>query len=410
MFRYHRYVIIVIVCILFPMNSLGVVNAMDDPAINSNGRFIAYDISVNSGNRVYHRQVYRYDLEDKVTLCVSKTLTGNYGNGDSYSPLISMDGRYILYVSSATNLIGNDTNELPDLYLHDCITGATTIVNTSVELKQAMQPCLFRTMSDDGNMIGYYARSNVFTSSSRYNSVGNIFLFDRKTGNITTIVGDMTFRISQITGYLFVLARESILTGNGSGIIHLYRYDINRNIYKQIDISNAGVSGNSNCCVNYFGVSNENTTIAFASKATNLTTLSDNRYSNVYIHDMRINTTDLISSSYTGDESNGASGEYTVSCSGDGRYVIYDSQANNITQGDENNACDIFLYDKITGRNKLVSIDEHGKQFKGKHVVGPDAVISNDGKRILFKVFPILYLYDIENNISVPIRHNRNIK
>lgn|GEM_PF-4177723 len=62
-------------------------------------------------------------------------------------PVISPDGRYIGFMSDATNLVSDDTNSVTDLFLHDRIAGTTERVNlTSTGLQTTDNGFLIDTM------------------------------------------------------------------------------------------------------------------------------------------------------------------------------------------------------------------------------------------------------------------------
>jgi Tol biopolymer transport system component len=62
---------------------------------------------------------------------VSVASDGTQANGESGEPSISADGRYVVFMSSATNLVAGDTNGLADLFLHDRVTHVTTRLSMS---------------------------------------------------------------------------------------------------------------------------------------------------------------------------------------------------------------------------------------------------------------------------------------
>ena len=52
-------------------------------------------------------------------------------NGASDAPDISADGRFIAYHSAASNLVPGDTNDVPDVFIYDRLTGTTTLLTSS---------------------------------------------------------------------------------------------------------------------------------------------------------------------------------------------------------------------------------------------------------------------------------------
>ena len=60
---------------------------------------------------------------------VSVDSTGHQANADSLSPAISADGRYVAFISAASNLVSGDTNGVGDVFVHDRVTGMTERVS-----------------------------------------------------------------------------------------------------------------------------------------------------------------------------------------------------------------------------------------------------------------------------------------
>lgn len=110
---------------------------------------------------------------------VSIATDGAEGNLPSHDPSISADGRYIAFQSVATNLDPTieDTNNTPDIYLHDRLTGSTILVSKtesgSLPNGESGRP----SISADGRFIAYQSASdNIVPGIS---AIGNIFLYDR---------------------------------------------------------------------------------------------------------------------------------------------------------------------------------------------------------------------------------------
>ncbi len=90
-------------------------------------------------------------------------------------------------------------------------------------------------------------------------------------------------------------------------------------------------------------------------------------------------TTVLVSVSPDGKQGNKASKRPGIS--GDGRYVVFDSNAFNLVPGDTNGGTDIFVYDRKTREIILASVGNDGKQAAG---AGRYAAISEDGRFVAF--------------------------
>ena len=75
----------------------------------------------------------------------------------------------------------------------------------------------------------------------------------------------------------------------------------------------------------------------------------------VYVHDRQTGKTTLISADSAGMKGNGNS--ETPAFSNDGRFVVFDSDADNLVDGDTNGLFDVFVYDRATGFTSRASID-----------------------------------------------------
>ena len=88
-------------------------------AISGNGRFVGYEsfaASLVAGDTNGSADVFVHDRETNETKRVSVGLNGAQGDGDSYVPAISGDGRFVAFFSFATNLVAGDTNNRSDVF------------------------------------------------------------------------------------------------------------------------------------------------------------------------------------------------------------------------------------------------------------------------------------------------------
>jgi hypothetical protein len=130
------------------------------PTISADGRYVAFESASTNFADVcppgadeatcdtlytavgVHTQVYVHDLRTRITRLVSTTAAGLLADGSSYDATISPDGRYVVFVSDADNLVTNDTNisptnptavpSAPDVYIKDLKTGSVRLVSVSV--------------------------------------------------------------------------------------------------------------------------------------------------------------------------------------------------------------------------------------------------------------------------------------
>ncbi|HEX2620094.1 MAG TPA: hypothetical protein VHL11_08100 [Phototrophicaceae bacterium] len=128
-----------------------------DPDMSADGRYVVFASEATNlttqtlpdcFNQDYCPSVYLrdrdtdadgiYDEPDSVeTRLVSVSSSGEPGNDGSDTPSISADGRYIAFNSSATNLVTDDTNEIPDVFVYDQVTGVTSRISIDANGRQS---------------------------------------------------------------------------------------------------------------------------------------------------------------------------------------------------------------------------------------------------------------------------------
>src|SRR6266446_5992680 len=107
------------------------------PVISADGRYVAFEseaanLVANDTNGV--SDVFVRDLQSGTTTMLSVNSSGaGAGNGASTSPLISADGRYVAFVSSASDLVANDTNAALDVFVRDLQSGTTTLASVRAD-------------------------------------------------------------------------------------------------------------------------------------------------------------------------------------------------------------------------------------------------------------------------------------
>ena len=120
--------------------------------------------------------------------------------------------------------------------------------------------------------------------------------------------------------------------------------------------------------------------VIFESTASNLVPNDTNGFSDVFLRDLNAGLTRIVNAGTNGSAANGASG--TPLLSRDGRYVVYESSASNLVSFDSNGTRDLFLYDRVLDRNRVVSADDDFTP--GSNGPSHSAVITPDARFIAF--------------------------
>ena len=145
------------------------------------------------GQHVLHVSVH--DVTRATTTLVSRAADGQKPNGSSFYPSISADGRFVAFASTASNLGTRDRNRLDDVYLHNLETSRSTLVSRSGG-SDADGPSTHPALSGDGRFLVFVSRaSNLLCArrcrptASDLNLVEDVYRFDTMTGEVLRISG-----------------------------------------------------------------------------------------------------------------------------------------------------------------------------------------------------------------------------
>ena len=267
------------------------------------------------------------------TTRASVATNGGQGNKSSFSSRVSADGRFVVFVSSATNFLIEDTNNLEDIYVHDRVNNTTQRVSLGSLSAQALGGASSApVISGDGRFVAFASNATNLVSDDT-NGSKDVFVRDRVAASTT---------------------RVSVATGGGQA---------------------------SACCGSDApAISADGRYVAFESAATNLVVGDTNGLADIFLHDrktlttLRVSVSSLSVQTMIGESSN-------PKISDDGRFVAFASSAPNLVPGDTNNGSDVFVRDVQTGTTTRVSVGPGGVQANGQSF-SPD--ISGDGRFITF--------------------------
>lgn len=136
--------------------------------ISPDGRYVVFtssDDSLVDEVAPTTGQAFLRDLQTGETFWVSPTSTGGEPNNDVQRPIVSADGRYVVFSTYASNVVPNDDNGLRDLFVHDRVTGDTVGLTR------------FADGSGNGSGVGPGAGESIPLSDYRISSDGTTVIF-----------------------------------------------------------------------------------------------------------------------------------------------------------------------------------------------------------------------------------------
>jgi Tol biopolymer transport system component len=376
-------------------------------AISADGRYVAFfsdAFNLVPGDTNLQTDVFLRDLHTGTTELVSLDSSGAQGNGFSYNPSISVDGRFVAFESHASNLVPGDTNSDWDIFVRDRQSGTTELVSLDSNGVQGNSASLVASISADGSYVAFYSYADNLVQGDTNLKV-DVFVRDRLTSTTERVsvssngaqgnnVSD-TPSISADGRYVaFESLASNLVVGDTNLQGDVFVRDRLTGTTERVSVSSSGLQGNGKS--QYPSISADGRYVAFTSSATNLVSADTNGAWDVFVRDRLTGTTTRVSKDSSGVQGNGTS-DYP-SISSDGRYVLFSSAATNLVAGDTNGVRDIFLRDRQSGTTERVSVASSGVQGDGDSTLFPS--ISTDGRYVAFMSFAATLAPSDTNNFS----------
>lgn len=326
-----------------------------------------------------------YGITERVSISSNGT-QGDYGG--SGLPSISADGRYIAFLSYATNLVDNDVNGYGDIFVRDRQTAETILVSRASDGTQGNSTSDMASISADGRYVTFRSSASNFVSGDPIGS-WDIFVHDTQGGQ--TILASTTLdgragtggdwpSISSDGRYVsFTTGLGAIVGGDTNNKSDVFVRDMQTGLTVRVSVASDGSQGNRQSFEPF--ISSDGRYIVFISEATNLVPGDTNNYTDVFVHDSQTGQTERVSVASDGTQGNANS--FNPYISADGRYVVFGSYATTLVQGDFTGFtdADVFLHDRETNQTILVSIAPDGTQ--GNDDSRPSS-LSPDGRFIVY--------------------------
>jgi Tol biopolymer transport system component len=342
--------------------------------ISPDGRYVTFISTASNLDPSDHDatiDVFLRDLRMDTTLLVSRAdgALGAKGNGHSAVGDGLATSRYVVFTSLASNLDPDDPDTIPDVYLRDILTGETTLVSRAdgAAGEKANADTVRGRLSADGRLVAFGSTaSNLDPADDQADP--DVFVRDLMTHQTTLV----SVGVAE--------AELAAFSDDGTHVAYLVHSDLyvqdlrtGSRSFVSARVSTTGVS-----------LSADGRYVAFSSRATDLHPADSDRRPDVYVRNVAAGTTTLASRAdgRTGAKGNGES-LYGGSLSADGRLVAFASAARNLDPVDStsDNELDIFVRDLRTGRTTLASRSSSGAKGN-KSSVWPS--LSGNGRFMVF--------------------------
>ena len=363
--------------------------------ISRNARFVVFSSQADNlvvDDHNYAEDIFVRDRTAGTTTRINLSSAGEEANGFSDEPQISANGRYVVYITYATNLTSDTNFTGAKLMLYDRLSQSTTFISPEtngprdpvisanggvVAYSDAMRDwtidvydretdttsfasvnaagdpangaSMEPAISATGRLVAFKSRATNLTPRRDTNNTDDIFIHNLETGNTTEVslnsdgqLGDLGSRFPALSANGRYVAFESLATNlvrnDTNGQADVFVRDRQTGTTSRVSVGWMHQQGNGySCCPS---ISADGSRISFLSWSTNLKP-SPTHGSHLFLRDMSENWLQLVDVSSAGVV--GDHNEYDAGMvSADGSHVAFDSPSTNLVP-DDNSASDVFV-------------------------------------------------------------------
>lgn len=260
-----------------------------DLAISGDGRFVAFSSGATNlveGDTNGLVDIFAHDRQTGETRRVSVASDGVQSNNTTRGAAISADGRYVVFSSTSIHLVRPDTNVAEDIFLHDLLTGQTTLVSMAPDGSQANKGSFDPQISADGRFVAFH--SNATNLMPDLSDPQDLYVLDRQTGKYFNLPGVYVddFALSANGRFVAFISSSSRLAGvDTNGVDDAFVYDLQTGWITRVSVAYDGAQGNGPV-KNYdsLAISADGLSVAFASEATNMVPGGTLGYRHIFVN------------------------------------------------------------------------------------------------------------------------------
>ncbi|MET8151275.1 TolB family protein [Actinoplanes sp. NPDC049668] len=324
---------------------------------SDDGRYVAFYSPATDlvpGDANDNTDVFLRDRQTGKTTLVSVAADGTQGNGYSYEPSISGDGRYIVYSTDASNLVPGDDNGRADVLVYDRETGTTTLVSAGPDLTSGDGSSDMPVISADGRRIAFRSNASDLGPQVGARPSSQVYVYDLADRRLALVSHDddgnpankstLDLDVSSDGRYITYTSGATNLAGGRPDEVlnrDLYLYD------RQDDSTTRLITSAYSS-----SMSADGRFVAFNSYGTGILPASLKNVG-IFLLDRTTGNTTLVSAGHDGTEPDKSSFNAVVSA--DGRYVSYRSNARNLVPGGSGWMSGVYLYDRQNGTTTRVA-------------------------------------------------------
>lgn len=321
---------------------------------------------------------------------ISVSTDGVQPDSDSLFAGMTPDARLVVFASKSPDVVSNDTNDEDDIFIRDREAGTTTLVSVAADggptNGQSMQPAI----SANGRYVVFLSyATNLVGDPAETPSVRRVYVRDLQTQTTERVIhafnggppNDDTLQPS-ISGDGRLVTFHSFATdlvpGDTNAKADVFIVDRDSDTTRLVSVGTGGIQADGSSTAPE--ISDDGHTVLFTSVATNLVEGDNNGVKDAFVADLENDSIEMASVSPSGAPGNGVSDTLGSSITPDGRFVAFQSDASNLIPNDTNSDNDVFLRDRATGRTERVNVDSDGIEIAKSN----SPSLSDDGRYVAF--------------------------
>jgi WD40-like Beta Propeller Repeat len=339
----------------------------DLPGLSDDGRYATFTSAATNLVPAGANSLNDVFLKDRTTGAVdlisvnSQGVAGNsFSGGFTFASPVTPDGRFVAFDSFASNLVPGDTNQLTDSFLRDRQAGTTVRLNVSSAGAQATNSSAVTAISANGRYVLFISRATNLVPGDTNNAL-DAFVRDTVYGTTTRVsvkadgtqVADDTRAWDMTNDGRFVLftSVSKYTADDTNADDDAYVKDLSTGSIQRVSLTNGGRDFPGGTAFNKASMSADGRFVAFnAAKA--------NAFPQIYVRDRLNRTTTLVSVNLNGEPGNRSS--FSPSISPNGRYVAFNTGADNIVTPPPTPFAHVYVRDLLLKKTTLASVTSTG--------------------------------------------------
>lgn len=342
-------------------------------AVSANGRFIVFESAASNlvaGDTNAASDIFLRDRLFGTTECLSRTTASPVANGSSNRPAFSNDAQIVAFASTANDLVAGDievpgTANSADVFVVDRSTGSIKLISRRVSGAQATGLFENAVVSGDGNTVVFGSSIDLATGTDSV----QIWAYDVASGALDRVDGGVATPFARYPSIShdgrFVSYRAWVTLPSGAIVRQILVRDRTAASTQIASVFANGALGNADS--SWSSISADGRFVAFDSLATNDIPSSGAGVTRVYVRDMLLGTTELVSRNSLGHPNVAACN--TPVMSPDGRRVAFYSNGSGWIPGDTSTFADAVVFDRTSRALSLIGSTDSGAPAAGSTAV-----------------------------------------